>query len=317
MRKILITVVATLMVWFAPKEIRADEMTISAQPILPTEQVTDTTGYFDLQLLPGATKTVYIKVFNHVNQSQRVTITNVRATTNQNGVVDYENRRDQAAWRRTVSAPKTVDVPASGETVIPVTIQMPEAPVVGKLAGGITLSTQTDVASNGTVKHEFATTIAVILQNSVAPVPADLRVLGAGYAGKQHAWILKMANDMPDFHYKGSLKVKIKQGQKVIQTVDHAQLQFAPSDKFKIAVPVVANQVKPGKYSMVGEIQTDKGKWKIDETFEVTNEQTHAGVASASVGVNWLLIALLVLPLFLLILLIWVWRRMRQLKKVR
>ena len=68
----------------------ANEMPFSVRVMQATEQRSETTGYFDLVLAPDQVKEVQVLLTNDTEKPLTVDIKSAQATTNRNGVVDYE-----------------------------------------------------------------------------------------------------------------------------------------------------------------------------------------------------------------------------------
>lgn len=92
----------------------ANEMPFSVRVMQATEQRSETTGYFDLVLAPDQVKEVQVLLTNDTEKPLTVDIKSAQATTNRNGVVDYETAQS-TAWRNLVSVPKNITLPPHGQ----------------------------------------------------------------------------------------------------------------------------------------------------------------------------------------------------------
>ncbi|WP_054711088.1 DUF916 domain-containing protein [Bacillus sp. JCM 19041] len=126
----------------------ASEFNFSVTTIIPDNQRDPNKTYYDLVLEPGETQTVEMLLQNDTESDVVIAPTIHSATTNVNGVVEYGSNEIEAdetlqfPLEEWVSTEEEIVVPAGGEFMLPLQIEMPDEAFDGVIAGGITLQEQ-------------------------------------------------------------------------------------------------------------------------------------------------------------------------------
>lgn len=171
-----------LTVMFGGTPASANEMPFAVRVMAAAEQRPETTGYFNLILAPNQVKKVQVLLTNETEKPLTVDIKSAQATTNRNGVVDYETAQSKA-WRQLVTVPESITLPPHGQELVATTIRMPANQFDGIKAGGLTFAerkTPNDSGKSGVqMKQSYAYTVAVLVRNHEGDVPAKMRSVRA------------------------------------------------------------------------------------------------------------------------------------------
>jgi len=91
MKKLLITMTMLVGVLFGGlmTTAQAENLNYTVSADLPKNQLNSKVSYFDLKVTPGQTQDLTIQIKNSDNAAHKYVVTPNRATTNDNGVIDY------------------------------------------------------------------------------------------------------------------------------------------------------------------------------------------------------------------------------------
>ena len=64
----------------------------TVQAVLPDNQINDRISFYHLLVQPGGTQTVEVKIFNSSAEKQTYQVEVIRAATNKNGLITYDER---------------------------------------------------------------------------------------------------------------------------------------------------------------------------------------------------------------------------------
>ncbi|WP_373891370.1 WxL protein peptidoglycan domain-containing protein [Weissella confusa] len=309
-------VVMILTVMFGGTPASANEMPFAVRVMAAAEQRPETTGYFDLILAPNQAKKVQVLLTNETEKPITVDIKSAQATTNRNGVVDYETAQSKA-WRRLVAVPKSITLPPHGQELVATTIHMPANQFDGIKAGGLTFAerkTPNDSGESGVqIKQSYAYTVAVLVRNHEGDVPDKMRSVGVQTKTVTGENVLQttLENPMPAFQHDMQVRTRLYRGDKLILDKTQAGLRFAPDSQYQ-HMTVLDQSLAAGRYLVVTDVKTDQGKWHFNDGLTVTAKQRVGGaVAEATRLPIWLKIMLGIIGVLLMII-IWLIILMRR-----
>jgi len=98
MKKLLITMTMLVGVLFGGlmTTAQAENLNYTVSADLPKNQLNSKVSYFDLKVTPGQTQDLTIQIKNSDNAAHKYVVTPNRATTNDNGVIDYSQSKAKA-----------------------------------------------------------------------------------------------------------------------------------------------------------------------------------------------------------------------------
>lgn len=273
---------------------QANELTFSVTPIIPTNQINQKVGYFDLLLKKNATQTVIVKLKNTSNKSI-VIKTNIKAAkTNTNGVVDYNNTKIKPDSTLKNNIEGLVEVPAttylkSGEEKsLPITIRLPANELDGVVAGGINfkdVSNQTKGDKPNTkgmaINNTYSFQLGLLMRTNQKKINDDQRVkdglklinVRPNQRNFRNVIDVNFQNPLPAYLNQLTVNAKIcKKGRrKIIYARNVSLMQMAPNSNFDYSI-LLGNGQKmiPGKYTVIVDAYSTLNQFG---RYSVKNEQ--------------------------------------------
>jgi len=168
-----------------------DTLNFYVSPEFPESQVEGNESYFNLNMEPGSTENLTLRLQNANEQAKKIQITAHTALTNVMGVVEYGRDAEEADPTLFYSLADLIEVPeepielAGNETkTISVSLIMPQEKYEGFLAGGLRITEIQEESEEETteeegvaIKNEFAYVVGVVVSNDRASVKPDLELL--------------------------------------------------------------------------------------------------------------------------------------------
>jgi len=314
---------------------QAEKNHFSVQAELPTNQINHDAGYFDLMMKPGQQQTVYVRIYNGDEKDHVYdVITNIAMTSN-SGSISYsevEPILDKSVAFNVAEATnnhKGVVVKANTTKRVGITIEMPKKSFEGIALGGINILQQVKQEKNKSssgfsLQNQFGYVLGLKLQeqkkNTVKP---DMKLLSAGprqINGYNHI-VAQLQN--PRATIMENLKVssyvtKNGDSKKLLKTTKE-KMRMAPNSNFYYALGDGQKQLKPGKYTLYLNADSEKGKykWNFKKEFTITAQKARklnkTSVIQPEKVTNWWLVGgLAVVILALLGWIIWLLRTRRK-----
>jgi hypothetical protein len=266
---------------------RGNEMDFSAFVVTFPEGQRANKPYIDLLMAPGEVQEVELEVRNLSNEDNLLILQVATATTSSTGVVSY--CPDQVAepdstllfaMEDLITIQEEV-VLGPGETKnVVFTIQMPETPFEGILAGGISISPYFDpdelVEVEGMIRNFFAITIPVLLrQVEVEVFPyLQLNSVTAGHRNSRNAVILNLQNIKPMFINEIEAIAHLsREGDTRDVWAMRWEGQIAPNSTFNFYIPLDGERFREGEYRVEIEFIASNGTWAFRESFTLTEEE--------------------------------------------
>ena len=309
-------------VFSASEKMSANELSFGVQIETSENQRHATAGYFDLILAPRQKTHVQVQLTNPTDRQVKVGVRTAAATTNANGVVDYETSRNKK-WTRMVQVADAVTLPPKSSQVVSIAIKMPGTTFPGVRAGGLTFyelaNNQQRNPSGMQIKQEYSYTVALLVRNNEKQVAAHMRADGMTLKRRdgQTALVLRLRNQSPIFHQGMMIQTRVYRGKQLVTSETRRNLQFAPSSHYHHRTSV--GQLQPGRYRVETQVTTDKGRWTFTNRVQVN---AMAAITSQKDAVNhwpvWLKLALIIIGGLLTLIgwLLWLlMRRQKQTKK--
>ncbi|MBS9335464.1 DUF916 and DUF3324 domain-containing protein [Fructobacillus sp. M1-13] len=286
-------------------------------------------SWFDLQLNPGESTTLTLKVSNRSKQSATFDVMATQAQTGSNMQMIAEKSIGEAQktvipalqqGNNMLTVKNSATTIAAGETKeITATVHMPSKAITGSWLGGIHIQkrvTNGNRASNG-YTNRFNYLAYVQLSNTDAVTKASLSLKKVSYQIKNQAGLLNinLQNDQAGYVGNASSKVIVRQkdDNKDVLTYNQNNQSIANGSNFTYQVPT--DSLKAGK-TYVADITIHDNKnnltWHFEKEFSVSAVLPVTGWAESSPltrDYHWLW-WLLLLPV--LALLIFFWRRNKK-----
>ncbi|MDR2833350.1 MAG: DUF916 and DUF3324 domain-containing protein [Streptococcaceae bacterium] len=275
-------------------ESQANSFSFSVNPILPDNQAQEGKGYFDLLLKPGEEQTLTIQLLNNYDTPIDVVIELANATTNLNGVVEYNPNKIQPdatlkfALKDLVNIPSAVTLAPHSTKNLEFKVTMPKEEFDGLIAGGITFkdatsqSEQPKKTTGGyNIINEYQYVVGLSMQQTTTTVKPDLslhtvkaaqfngrNIISANLQNAAKGYLFNMRVDAqvtgithPNIHF----------------TTSKEDMQMAPNTNFDFPIPVsypgvmpeneYSQPLQPGRYKLVMSVwglKDEFGKYKIN-----------------------------------------------------
>lgn len=313
---------------------RAENLNYTVSADLPENQLNSKVSYFDLKVTPGQTQDLTIQIKNSDNSAHKYVVTPNRATTNDNGVIDYSQSKAKADQslkfdiKSALSESQTVEVPAKTTKAVTFKLKVPKKGFSGVALGGINVVQETTASkkksSGMTIENQYAYVIGLQLQEE-EKVTAKPKMKLLGVKAKQLNYrnyvTANLQNTQPVIMH--GLKVKsyvtaVNSSKKLV-TTDKENLAMAPNSNFNFAIGDGTKPLKAGKYTLHLTATAEKGKYKWSFTRNFTiSEQKAKELNKTAVGQEkqpnyfWWFIGLGAIIVALLGLVIWLLLKNRR-----
>lgn len=262
-----------------------DDYTVTIQTPKTQAPRSAQNGYFDLVLQPNQTQELALNVTNNTDHEIVIDMGKGTAGTTDNGSVAYTTTdwpadRFVGLSHRLGDAIKLsqnkLTLAAKASALAKATVTMPNEPVTGTLAGGISFTEENQHHStsgsdakgmklNNTFKYDFA----VLVQNNLDVVTPNVQVKSvvAQTTASQTAFTVNVANSAPTFANTVLIKADVtgpngkhyKRQQDMMQFAPNSQLTWqiwtegerVPAGEYKADVQVYYGKNSQGKYADV------------------------------------------------------------------
>lgn len=350
--KIFALVLTVCFIGLIGQKVKADEMSFSVTPILPSNQIGNS-GYFNLLMHPGDKQTVEVKIVN-LRDTPIVVEENVSsATTNLNGVVEYSPNQIKPDstlkynMKDLVSAPAEISLSPKETKTISIAVNMPNAPIQGLMAGGLTYqekssNTKSSSKSKGvSIINKYNFVIAFLMQQSETKSAPDLKMNDVEPGQVNYRNVINANLQNPNMAYLNTLYVQsdIKgiSNSKLEYKSNKEMMQMAPNSNFDFPVALGSGTaLQAGKYHMVltafgqkdpngkytmkdsaGKVQKFNYKWTFERDFTITAakaKELNAKDVTIKHNNSWWiwLIAILLILIILFLLFFILWKRRKK-----
>ncbi|MCL2114535.1 MAG: DUF916 and DUF3324 domain-containing protein [Streptococcaceae bacterium] len=288
---------------------QASELAFSVKPILPENQVDQTSSYYNLLLKPNQTQKLDVELSNQTEQPVLVDIAIASATTNLNGVVEYSPNKIQpdASLKYNLvdytKVPSKVELAPKTKKTIQIEVTMPNHPFDGVISGGITFKqeegkTKEEKKNKGiSIQNQYQFVVGLLMQQNKTVVSPDLQmnqveaaqvnfrnVVNANFQNIARGYLKDMAVDAE----------VVAQGQSnPLFQAQKTGMSMAPNSNFDFPMPLSGQRFKPGKYTYQATVyglkaakgtyvygKDEKGnpqhytyRWTFTKDFEITGQK--------------------------------------------
>lgn len=274
------------------RKVSASQLNFSVEPVLPENQLDKAKTYFDIKLANSNDQTLEIKVTNHATVAITVETSLNRATTNINGIVEYDQGvgEKDSSLKVDIEELVVIDQPKlllkpSETRILTLKIKVPTKKFTGVLAGGLLFKEynneeQSEPVEGGlAIKNEYAYLVALLLHGQLKQeeMPAELQLTKAGpsQVNVRNVIFGNLQNPQPKYLNKliVSGKVTRKDKSEVLYERKNENIQMAPNSNFDFTVPLSGDKLQPGEYTIFIEAQAEKEKWELKKDFTITAEK--------------------------------------------
>lgn len=293
---------------------------LSVIPVLNKYQVNDNTGFYDLEMQPGQTTELQMKLANTNTKAIVVKMQAIASTTDAGSHISYseaDKTKDSSLVHplsSLIKIPKSYEkltIPGRTTAMFHMPLTMPKSKIKGIVLGAIRVTPVVKQSEKAGLHNTYGYSVAVRLSNGVSETP-DLRLNGVvvthDYAGTNVDATLQ--NFKASMLRNGKLDTRVtKRGQnRTLKALQINKASAAPNSTWTVKTPW-DGAVAPGDYTMhVTYTSTDPQfsgtkVWKFSRNFHISTVDA-ARYNLSQMNIPWWVYAILVVILLLLILVI-------------
>lgn len=272
----------------------AEASPISVNPILPENQFNKEVSYYHLMMEPGEKQEIELQIFNSSDEERVALVTLTAATTNDNGLIDYnlpDKKVDKSllyGFPTIASTPKEVKVPANKDVKTKISIKMPAESYDGMILGGINVKAKKKVAkdqdkqsSGMKIENEMNYAIGVVLVENEAPVKTNMELLKVSASQIMGNNTTKATLQNPTSVVMENVTIEAKiykaDNETVLYETKKENYRMAPNSSFDFGIPIGNERYKAGDYRLKLVATSDpksakdgeKQTWEFDEKFTI------------------------------------------------
>lgn len=219
----------------------SEYVSYSVKAILPENQIDHNHSYFNLRVEPNDVQELQTEIFNNENEDISVHLSVRNSSTNQNGVIVYEDTEmNDSNWLPQLTdmvtfEEETVVIPAGESKIASATLQVPDQRFDGEILGGLHFEKELtdDVGSEGVkINNKYAYLVGVVLSQNEEEVPVDLQLkeVKADIVNHRTANVISIENTSPNIVEGLAIDVKIykDKDQESIKEKYQEHLNMAP-----------------------------------------------------------------------------------------
>jgi len=256
----------------------------SVSPILPENQVTETTSFFDILVTPGQQE-IAILINNTRDEPITVEIDIFSPATSNNGSIDYTSsgRNDESMQYSfediaRLTTGREVTIPANSSEIVPVIMDIPSGGFDGIIMGSIyTLLgiTPEEEAAAGMIVNRFAFAMPVRLRgNNYTDIEANFLIGNIDIQTVNHraSIVADIRNPQPRLVSGALVSAQVYQAgsDTAIFEVSNMNVDFAPNTIFPLTMQDQAGTGVPGgDYIINVQIELDGRTWDFEEDFHI------------------------------------------------
>jgi hypothetical protein len=315
-----------IVIGFFPSLIYADErVDFSVKAVLPKNQLDTGKSYFDLRMKPGQIQVIEVILYNnHPKEELLIEATINNATTNQNGLIVYDEEKDiDASLKTPVSEivkfeEEEITIAAGESKTIKATISMPEEEFEGILLGGLHFQKvlQEEQATEGvSIQNQYAYVIGLQLSENDQLVKPELKFLSveSKLVNYRTAVQARIQNSQP------VLMENIKVNAEVYKDKDSepyktsaSEIKMAPNSTIDYTIDWENERLQAGNYLLKLKMDDGTDQWEWEEPFTIGDEvkaiNKEAVEVEAANHQSWYLIGLAGSLLVILLLVLYISR---------
>jgi hypothetical protein len=262
---------------------------LAVRPIIPDNQRDKSKTYFDLHMTPGQKQTLEVELTNNSTEEIEVELQTNDATTNNNGIVEYSKtnkKRDvslKTGFSEIATTEEIVKVPAKTTKKVAFQLAMPQEQYDGDILGGLYIKqkdqpekTTKDQQGNAVV-NRFAYTIGVVLNETDAAIPAELRLLDvkAAQTNYRNSINATIQNTAPTIIKELKIKAAVyrKGAEKPLLAKTTEHIRMAPNSHFDYALNLDNKPFSSGTYLFKATASLGEQKWQLEKEFKISSKE--------------------------------------------
>lgn len=312
----------------------------SVAPVIPDNQLGDTSSYFDIRVEPNQEQTIQVELSNDSTEDKTVSALLANATTNVNGLIVYEADTNEhidssltaslTEW--TSLSSNEITIPAGQSTTLDITMKVPEKAFDGVKLGGLIFQevkdeeTGDELGEQGvSVQNAYTYIIALQVSENDNEVPVDFALADVNAQLSDGARTVVANIQHPQARLTGGVAIQAdiyeKNGDQVIASKSMDDVSFAPNSTMPFTVEW-DQALKAGDYRIDMVLTRGDQEWDFTKEFTIQPEEeaeiNEAAVTevvddSASLP-TWVIIGVILVVIVIIALVAYVLHLKRKLK---
>ena len=286
-------------------------------------------NFFILNLQPGQSQQVNLKITNNLDKKIRVAVLPTVAGTTNQGQLDYANlssKRDsslQHDWTKMGPQKVTISLPPKSAQTVTQTITAPKKSFNGVMLGSFYIHSPSIDKQNAAkkLKHSgvnnlYAYSISILMNcGAVEQVQPDLRLrsIRPGVLEAGPAVFINIQNFKAKYINKNAMRIRARiypaHSQKLLYQSKIKNGNFAPNSNFSFPVSWNHHPMKAGNYQARVQVSAQARSWNLVKNFTISPaEARKLNRNDPNIKPNyWPLILVLIIVVLLLIALLFYW----------
>jgi hypothetical protein len=333
-----ILLIVSWLVLFSPIKGYAEEDALNffVTPEFPESQVDGSERYFDLNLNPGTTERLSLRLQNGSDEAIKVQITPHTAYTNVHGVVEYGKDAPEPdttlsnSLDTMIEPSEVIDLSGNETKTVTLTLHMPEESFDGFLAGGLRIQEvkeeRDEEASSDeegvAIKNEFSYVVGVVVSNSRDSVQPDLELLDvfANQLNARNVISATIQNFTPSFVNRLSIDATVQRAgeEEVLYESTQEMMQMAPNSHFDFPIPLNGDRFQSGTYILNLTARSGEDEWQWTQEFTIETDEARSfnrQDVTIDTSLNWWMVGATILLILLICLVTYMILKQRAISK--
>ena len=269
------------------KEDKQMEVGFTIEPVYPSTQIDESKGFYFLEVKPGESQDIKLKVISTMKNPRKVTLSVKDAFTNQNGNIDYDGKNfkrdktlvDSLEDTSTISE-KEVTVEKLETKEVTITINPPKESFKGvKVAAICATSSESEEKKSG-LSSDFGYRLGLVVTEDDEldySNGASLNLLQVKPTVHQGKRVIQTRLQNPESLIVENLTVETKLRKKgtkeVLRKRTTNNMRVAPNSQFDFATNWGLDPIEPGTYVLTVKADSGEKKWKWEKEFTIGEEE--------------------------------------------
>lgn len=298
----------------------ANEIGFGIKATIPDNQIDSQLTYFDLKLEPGTSQQLSVTLTNTTTQEKKIHLIPNRATTNQNGSIDYsqENAVKDASlaidFNDLISEKQLVTLAPKEVKDVAFTLHAPKNTFKGTVLGGLFVyedkenKTEPQAEEAIQLTNDFSYIIGVKLRSNETEIEPDfvLKTVKPELKNHRTAVVATIQNNQPAIVREMTIVSKITKAgsQKEVLSNSKTGIGMAPNSSFDFPIGFQEQALKPGSYHLHLTLTIEDKTWELSRAFDISQTEANT-INSKAVNIEKSpLVMILLLMLVILVIII-------------
>ena len=259
----------------------------SIRPILPENQERESSTFFDIRVEPGHEQSLEIEVLNHTNETIHIAVSIYTATTNANGIPEYQVKQKMPdinlpyLMEDIIIVPPYIEIPPYSTFYLPIKVKVPSIAYDGVLAGGIEIRpTAKYELEAGGIRNTYSFLTVILLHQGESVEP---KIISNGskilFANGECVLSTNFQNTKGAFTKSLEIESIIikEETNEVIFENRTGNMQMAPYSNFCFSLTLEERLFSHGTYIISHTLQSGDMKWRFKELIRITGETNPRG----------------------------------------